>query len=162
MFFMSNLIYVLSYNIRSAYNIGAIFRTADGAGVNKIILGGYTPSPSHQKVSKTALGAEKNINWEKVSQSVKKIDELKKEGFQIIGLEIRKKIKFDFYYNFKPRFPCLLILGNETKGLPSRILKKCDKIITIPMRGKKESLNVSVAFGIVIYHLSNFKFKNYQ
>lgn len=80
---MSNLIYVLSYNIRSAYNIGAIFRTADGAGVNKIILGGYTPLPSHQKVSKTALGAEKNINWEKVSQSVKKLMNLKKKVFRL-------------------------------------------------------------------------------
>ncbi len=144
-------IVVICHNIRSAMNVGSIFRTADGAGVAKIWLTGYTPAPPHSGISKTALGAENFVGWEKRSGISTLIDKLKKEKYEIIALEKGKdSISLSAY---KPRKNTVLILGNEVRGLGEAILRKCDKIVEIPMRGKKESLNVSVAFGIAAYSL---------
>ena len=149
------IIYVLCDNIRSAHNVGSIFRTADAAGAAKIILGGITPTPvdkfgrAQKEIKKTALGAEKNVAWETTKNPARKIGELKKQGFQVVALEQRKG-SADFR-KFKPRFPLALILGNEVGGVSKSILRRADKIIEIPMRGKKESLNVAVAFGIAIF-----------
>ena len=144
--------YVILHNIRSAYNVGSIFRTADALGVSKIILGGYTPDPeNNSKISKTALGAEKSIKWEKVYKTTMAIKKIRKEGFGIIALEQTKKS-----YNiikYKPSFPLALLLGNETAGLSGAMLAKTDEVIEIPMLGVKESLNVSVAFGIAGFML---------
>jgi 23S rRNA (guanosine2251-2'-O)-methyltransferase len=144
-----NRLIVVCHNIRSAYNIGSIFRTADGAGVVKVYLTGYAPSPPHQGISKTALGAEKVVGWEKIAKIDAAIEKLKKEGYQIVALEQSKKSvplrKFKFKGNMA------LILGNEVRGLNKNTLAKCDAIVEIPMRGEKESLNVSVAFGIAAY-----------
>lgn len=144
-------IIVLVHNVRSAFNVGSIFRTADGAGVSQIILGGYSASPPHPKVLKVSLDAEKTVPYENCQQIWRKIDSLKKQGYQIIALEKNKQAKNIF--NFKPEKSAALILGNEKRGLSKKILKRCDKVVFIPMRGKKESLNVSVAFGIAIYQL---------
>jgi len=152
-------IYLVLHNIRSLHNVGAIFRTAEGLGVKKIYLTGYTPEPHdifgklRKDFTKTALGAEKYLEWEKVKNVFNLLRRLKKEKIQIIALEQSKSsvnIK-----KFKPRGKFALILGNEVRGVPKSVLKKCDKIIEIPMRGKKESLNVSVAAGIALYELSN-------
>ena len=148
---MKKSIYVIAHNIRSAYNVGSIFRTADAVGVEKIILGGYSPSPPHSGISKTALGAEKWMPFEKSVQTWRKVNQLKKKGFQIVALE--QSTKSIDYREFKPKFPLALILGNEVRGLSTQILNRCDAIIEIPMVGQKESLNVSVAFGIAIYQL---------
>ena len=158
---MTDDLYVILHNVRSAYNVGSIFRTADGAGVKKIYLTGYSPVPANNNeinktkaqkmLAKTALGAEKNVDWEKFKNLGKLIKQLKKENFQIVALEQNEE-SFD-YKEFKPRFPLALIAGNEVKGLDRRVLKKCDKIIEIPMQGKKESLNISVAVGIAMYKL---------
>lgn len=148
-----NKIIVVCHNIRSAFNIGSVFRTADGAGVEKIILGGYSAHPPHPKLAKTALGAEKVMVYERVWQTWRAIDELKKQGYDIVALEKCRGAKNIF--QFKPKFPLALVLGNEVRGLSQEILRRCDEIIFIPMAGGKESLNVSVAFGVAIYQLGN-------
>jgi len=146
---------VILDNIRSRENVGSIFRTADAAGVSKIYLCGITPTPPHEKISKTALGAENYISWEyhaKAGNLLQKL-KIKNQKLKIVALEQTKQSQNLFKY--KPRFPLVLVLGNEVKGLPQSILKKCDKKISIPMYGKKESLNVAVAFGVAAYQLTS-------
>ncbi len=140
-------IYLILHNVRSLHNVGSIFRTADAAGVSKIFLTGYTPEPA----PKTALGAEKYVSWGKIRYIVSLLKRLKKEQIKIIALE-QAKGAVD-YHRFKSKYPLALILGNEVRGISKSLLKKCDKIIQIPMRGKKESLNVSVAAGIALFSL---------
>ena len=146
--------YVICDNIRSLENIGSIFRTSDALGVSKIFLCGISGFPPNHKISKTALGAEKTIPFEYYKQTGRLIDKLKKDKINIIALEQSKDAISCL--KFKAKFPLALILGNEIKGISKAILKKCDKIIELPMAGKKESLNVSVAFGVVGYHIINF------
>ena len=157
---MKKELFLVLHDIRSAYNVGAIFRTADGAGVKKIYLSGYTCTPSKNKINitkaekmiaKTALGAEKVVAWEKVDDLTALADKLKKEGVKIVSLEeIKDSIDLK---KFKPDFPAALFLGNEIRGVSEDILKISDAIVSIPMRGKKESLNVSVAAGIAVYEI---------
>ena len=143
--------YVILDNIRSLENVGSIFRTSDALGVSKIFLCGITGKPPHHKISKTALGAENSVPFEYYKQTGRLIDKLKKDKINIVGLEQSKKSVL--ITKFKPKFPLALILGNEVKGISQNILKKCDKIIELPMKGKKESLNVSVAFGVAGYEI---------
>ncbi|QQG42666.1 MAG: TrmH family RNA methyltransferase [Candidatus Giovannonibacteria bacterium] len=152
------------HNIRSLHNVGSIFRTADAMGVSKIYLTGYTPGPHdifgklRKDFQKTALGAEKYMKWEKLRYIAVLIKRLKKEKIQIIALEQSKKslnLKKFSLGSRTSKSGIALILGNEVSGIPKSVLEKCDKIIEIPMRGKKESLNVSVAAGIALYALSN-------
>jgi len=147
--------FVVCDNIRSLENIGSIFRTADALGVSKIFLCGICGKPPHQKISKTALGAEKVIPWEYFKQTGRLIDKLKKDNIKIIALE-QDKNSFSLE-KFKPVFPLALIVGNEVKGISKTILKKCDEVIELPMKGKKESLNVSVAFGVAGYQIIKSK-----
>ena len=147
--------YIICDNIRSLENIGSIFRTADALGVDKIFLGGICGKPPHHKISKTALGAEENIPWEHHWQIWRVIDKLKKEKVNIIALEQTKNSVS--YTKFKPKFPLALIIGNEVKGISAGLIKRADRIIHLPMQGKKESLNVSVAFGVIGYYVQNFK-----
>jgi tRNA G18 (ribose-2'-O)-methylase SpoU len=137
------------YNIRSRHNVGSIFRTAESAKVKKIYLCGITPAPPHPKIDKVALGAQNLVPFEKCFSAIRVIKSLKKEGRKIISLEITKKSKNIFKTKFTG--PLALIIGNEVKGIPSKILKLSDEVVFIPMFGKKESLNVSVAFGVAIY-----------
>jgi|SRR3989344_6228377 len=145
--------YVICDNIRSLENIGSIFRTADALSVTKIFLCGISGRPPHNKISKTALGAEKTVTFEYYKQAWRLIDELKKQKIKIIALEQDKRAIP--YTKFKPAFPLALIIGNEVTGISKTILKKADKVVHLPMRGKKESLNVSVAFGVAGYHISS-------
>lgn len=146
-------IYVICHNIRSRHNVGSIFRTADAAGVAKIFLCGITPVPPHSNIEKVSLGAEKFVEWEKCKETWRVIDELKKEGVEIISLEQAKNsISLNSLKSAKKS--AALILGEEVKGLPDSILDRSDKIVHIPMYGRKESLNVSVAFGIAVYKLA--------
>lgn len=154
---------VLLDNIRSLHNVGSIFRTADGAGVEKLYLCGITPSPLNRfkevvpEIAKTALGAERSVAWEKREATLETIKQLKKEGYNIIAIE--QDPKSIPYYQLKahslPLSKTALVLGEEVHGLSSAILKKCDLILEIPMHGVKESLNVSVAFGIVAFHFTH-------
>ncbi len=143
--------YVICDNIRSLENIGSIFRTSDALGVSKVFLCGISGKPPHHKISKTALGAEETIPFEYYRQIGRLVDKLKKEKVQVVALEQDKKAIL--YTKLKPKFPLALIVGNEVKGVSKKILKKCDKIIFLPMHGKKESLNVSVSFGITGYNI---------
>ena len=152
---------VILHNIRSLYNVGSIFRTADAAGVSKIYLCGITPKPidvfgrPRAQLVKVSLGAEHYVEWEKVKVVSKLIDKLKKQKYKIFAIEQSKK-SIPYYKlhttNYKQKI--VLVLGNEIKGLPLSILKKADKILEIPMHGKKESLNVAVAFGIIAFHFA--------
>jgi len=142
-------IYIILHNIRSRYNVGSIFRTADGAGVNKIYLCGITPCPPHSRISKVALGAENYVPWEYTKQTWRLLKKLKNEGVYIAGVELNKKSIP--YYDFKPNHPLAIVLGAETTGLPSSILNRCNALVAIPMHGQKESLNVATATGIIAY-----------
>ena len=152
---------IIIHNVRSAYNVGSIFRTADGAGVAMVYLSGYSPFPADEKnifstnaqkmISKTALGAEKYVKWKKVSKIGPLIEKVRNEGYEIVALEqSEKSIQLE---KFNPKRKTVLIVGNEPKGIDAKILKNCDMIVEIPMMGKKNSLNVSVAFGIAAYHI---------
>ncbi|MFY9493365.1 MAG: TrmH family RNA methyltransferase [Minisyncoccia bacterium] len=140
---------LILHNIRSAYNVGAIFRTADAAGVGKIYLGGYTPTPANSKVAKVSLGAEKTVVWEKYFNTWRLAEELKSKKIRIVALEQSKNSRD--YRGFRPKFPLAVLVGNEVRGLSPRILKRASSVWHIPMRGKKESLNVAVAAGVFIY-----------
>lgn len=148
------MFYLILPNIRSRYNVGSIFRTADIFGIDKIFLTGYTPAPPHSRISKVALGAEKTVPWEKHKQTGRLINNLKRNGIKIVAAEATKNSQD--YRKWKPKEPLALVLGNEVEGLPRSILTKADQIIYIPMRGQKESLNVSVAAGILAAYARQF------
>jgi tRNA G18 (ribose-2'-O)-methylase SpoU len=144
-------------DIRSAINVGAIFRTADAVGVDKIYLVGVTPRPTDQygrvqkDIAKSALGAETWIKWEYKEKLLLLIKNLKKEGYEIVALEQNKE-SID-YRKYKKSNKFAFILGPEVTGLDKKILENCDKILEIPMHGKKESLNVSVACGVALFRI---------
>lgn len=148
---------VLLHNIRSTHNVGSIFRTADALGVSKIYLSGYTPTPvdkfnrPRKDIAKVALGAEKTVSWEYALSPEKIIKKLKVEKFQIIGLE-QAKNSVD-YKKVKVSKPVLFLVGSEVEGIESKLLSLCDIVAEIPMKGKKESLNVSVAFGVALFRI---------
>jgi len=153
---------VILYNLRSLYNVGSIFRTADAAGVEKIYLAGFTPAPldvfkkPRPRMLKVSLGAEKSVPWKKISQSstVKLLKDLKTKGYKILAIEQNKKsLPYYKIHKIKDFKKIALVMGNEIKGLPSSVLVQADKILEIPMLGRKESLNVSIAFAIVVYRL---------
>lgn len=144
-------IILLCQNIRSLYNVGSIFRTADAYGVAKIYLCGYTGAPPRDEISKVALGAEQWIPWETRKQTAGVIDFLRKNGYQIVALEQTKtSVPITLY---RPKYPLAIIIGNEVRGVTKAILKRSDMVAHLPMYGKKESLNVSVAAGIALAYL---------
>lgn len=140
---------ILLNNVRSLYNVGSIFRTADGAGVEKILLCGITGIPPDSKITKTALGAEKAVPWEFCASAKECIQRLKKKGCQIVLLEQTQESLP--YQDFEPKTPLCLVIGNETKGVSEDLLPYCDQAVEIEMSGLKNSLNVTVALGIVAY-----------
>jgi len=144
---------VVLNNIRSLYNVGSIFRSSDGAGVSKIYLCGITGHPPNAQISKTALGAEDHLKWEHVLDVLTLIRALKEDGYKIVLLEqTSTSIMYD---TFEPDDPVCLVLGNEIEGVSTSLVSLCDQAIEIEMEGIKNSLNVSVAFGIVAFHIKN-------
>lgn len=150
---------VILHNIRSVENVGAMFRTADAAGVQKIYLCGITPAPldrfgrKRKDLAKSALGAEEFVPWEQVKSLPGLLRRMRQDGYYIIAVEQDKNsIDYRKLTSHKLKAKKLaIIMGAEVEGVPQNILKKCDIIVEIPMRGKKESLNVSVAFGVVLF-----------
>jgi tRNA G18 (ribose-2'-O)-methylase SpoU len=151
--FMVSKFVIILPNIRSAHNVGAMFRTADGAGVDKIYLSGYTPCPPHPRLDKVSLGAEKWMLWEYVKQTGRLLKKLKNEGYHLVALE--QTPKSVNIYKWAPKFPLALVVGNEKTGITRSLLKYCDDQIELNMKGKKGSLNVSVAAGIAMYYISS-------
>lgn len=149
---------VVLYDIRSIHNVGSIFRTAEAAGAKVLYLAGVTPAPVDRfgrlraPFAKVALGAEKSILWKKISSTPALLRALRKEGYKIFAVEQAKGSK-PYFRISKIYRKIALIFGNEVAGLPPRILKEADGILEIPLAGKKESLNVSVAAGIVIFRV---------
>ena len=143
---------VAVHNIRSRHNVGSIFRTADAAGVAHLYLTGYTPRPPHPRINKVSLGAEQSVSWSHEAQLWRLIKKLKAAGVSILALE-NNVPRTQNLFSYKVRYPALLMVGGEVAGLSGAILKQADAILAIPMAGQKESLNVSVAFGIAAYYL---------
>jgi tRNA G18 (ribose-2'-O)-methylase SpoU len=149
---------LILHNIRSVHNVGSIFRTADAAGVSNIILSGYTPTPldrfgrERKDFVKVSLGAEHSVPWQQVKSLTPVLTQLKKEGYVLAALEQDKNSTPLFAY--KPQNKNVaLIVGNEVRGVSPALRQKVDVLLEIPTRGKKESLNVSVATGIALFAL---------
>jgi tRNA G18 (ribose-2'-O)-methylase SpoU len=150
---------VILANIRSTHNVGSIFRTADALGVDEIILSGTTPAPQDRfgreraDIAKVALGAEKSVLWKYEEDILVVIKNLKKSGYQIIAVE-QAKNSTD-YKKVKVAGKVAFIMGEEVEGINPEILKLAVVVAEIPMRGVKESLNVSVAFGVALFRMLN-------
>ena len=142
---------IILNNVRSLYNVGSLFRTADGVGVEKLWLCGITGIPPDPQISKTALGAEQSVPWEYRRKASEAIRELKSHSYKIVLLE--QTAGSIPYQEFEPEGPVCLVLGNEIGGVDDELLPLCDAAVEIEMAGLKNSLNVAVAFGIVAYHL---------
>lgn len=162
---MRNIVLVV-HNVRSAHNVGSLLRTADGLGIEQVYLTGYTPFPvmkndprlphlvqkADRQIHKTALGAENLINWQHEPDIAKLVKDLVARGYSVAALEQTKKsINLS---DFKPADRQVLIVGNEVGGLDKSVLEHCDQHVQIPMSGRKESFNVSIAAAIALYHLS--------
>ncbi len=147
-----NPIYALADNIRSLYNVGSIFRSSDGAMLNKLYLTGYTPYPPRKEIDKTALGATKTVPWIYYADPMDAIAELKEKKVKICILELTDK-SMPYYDVQITDFPLCFVVGNEISGVSKNIIDQADMGIEIPMFGHKQSLNVAVAYGIVLYDL---------
>lgn len=143
-------LHIILDNIRSAYNVGSIFRTADGTGSAQLYICGISPDKDHPKVKKTALGSTETVPSQYFKTTKEAIEALRKQNIPIFAVELDKNA-LDYR---KVQYPkeIVLILGHETEGIKRDILKLCDKIIFVPMHGKKESLNVATVAGIVMYN----------
>lgn len=151
----NNKFFIIAHNIRSLYNIGTMFRTADGAGVDQLFLTGYSGRPPRKEISKVALGAEESVPWQHYKNLSYLLKKLKKEGVKIVALEIGEQAIS--YLDFKPQFPLALLVGNEVRGVSKILLGQVDQQIFLPMNGIKESLNVGVAMAIATYHIASYK-----
>ncbi len=154
---MAKDFFVIAHNIRSLLNVGSIFRTSDAFGVTKIFLTGYTGRPDNtthkNKIAKSALGAENFVPWDYSKSPKRLISNLRKQYPKISIIALENNTKAISLHKFKPKFPLVLLLGEEVSGINKALLKLCDQVVEIPMQGQKESLNVSVAFGIAAYTL---------
>jgi tRNA G18 (ribose-2'-O)-methylase SpoU len=142
---------VLLDNVRSAYNVGAFFRAADGAGIERLHLAGITGAPPSNAITKTALGSEESVAWDHTWDAVALVERLHAEGREIVAIETTPRA-IDLF-DWKPRFPVCVLFGHEVDGLRPELERLADTHIRIPMLGVKHSLNVATAGGIVMYEL---------
>jgi len=138
-------------DVRSLYNVGAFFRTLDAAACEKLILGGITGYPPKRAISKTALGAEETVPWSRTNDTPGAVGELRKAGYEIAAIETSLRAVDVFDWN--PAFPVCLLFGHEVEGVRRDLLEMCDTHVRIPMLGRKHSLNVATAGGVVIFEL---------
>ena len=138
-------------NIRSLYNVGAFFRTADAAGLEGLYLCGITGRPPHRSISKTALGADANVRWECGADARPVVQKLRAEQYEIAAIET--SVRSVDLFDWEPTFPVCLIFGNEIEGIRPEVSALADTYVRIPMLGVKHSLNVATAGGVVIYEL---------
>jgi tRNA G18 (ribose-2'-O)-methylase SpoU len=153
---------VLLHNIRSVYNVGSIFRTADAAGFDHVYISGYTPTPidrfgrARNDLSKVALGSEKTVPWSSFTTIDEALEKLKQQNAHLLAVE-QSDTSFDYRAlkdNKSIKDEVVIIMGEETRGIELDVLNRVDATVEIPMRGDKESLNVSVAFGIIAYEIT--------
>lgn len=144
-------LYVIFENIRSRYNVGAMFRTSDAALITRLFLTGTTPCPPHKDIDKSALGATEVVAWEYQKTAREVIAELKQQSVLICALERAKAAAP--YTAFRYTFPLCLIVGNEVDGVSQEVLDLCDAAVEIPMLGKAHSLNVATAYGIALFEI---------
>jgi 23S rRNA (guanosine2251-2'-O)-methyltransferase len=142
---------VLLDNVRSLYNVGAFFRTADAAAVEKLYLCGITGRPPKRAISKTALGAEESVAWEHFRDAAEGIGGIRAAGYEIAAVETH--VHAVDLFDWAPRFPVCMIFGHEVDGIQPAVSALCDTHVRIPMLGAKHSLNVATAGGVVIYEL---------
>ncbi len=145
-----NPIFTIADNIRSLYNVGSLFRCSDGAMLSKLFLTGYTPHPPRKEIEKTALGATHTVPWEYYRNPLDAVAKLKEEKVKICVLELTTDSK-PYYKLERQDFPLCLVVGNEITGVSKELIEAADMAIEIPMYGHKQSLNVAVAYGIVLY-----------
>jgi tRNA G18 (ribose-2'-O)-methylase SpoU len=138
-------------NIRSLYNVGAFFRTADAVGLESLFLCGITGRPPHRSISKTALGAEASVRWECAADARPVLEQLRVKGYEIAAIET--SVRSVDLFDWEPAFPVCLIFGNEVDGIRPEVSGLADTYVRIPMLGVKHSLNVATAGGVVIYEL---------
>lgn len=138
-------------NVRSALNVGSVFRTADSFGVNELILCGITATPPSREIHKTALGAEVSVPYRYFNSTVEAIDCLKVEGFEIVAVEQAEQSIDLRNFEFDKSKNYAFILGNEVDGVSEQVIAMCDRVVEIEQRGVKKSLNVSVAAGVVLF-----------
>lgn len=144
-------VYALVENIRSMHNVGSLFRSSDAIRLAKLFLTGYTPSPPRREIDKTALGATDSVPWEFRKDSVQLVRELKEKGVRIVVVE-HTSDSID-YRKAAYSFPVCIVMGNEVDGVSEELVRLADQAVEIPMLGLKQSLNVSVAYGIMLYEL---------
>lgn len=157
-------IIVVAHNLRSTHNVGSLLRTAEGLGVQKVILSGYTPHPGHdndrrlpheadkisKQINKTALGAENSIKWEYHAEILEVLKKLKKDGYIVVAIE--QTDDGHLLHKYHPPHKIALVLGREVEGIEQDVLDACDVALEIPMFGKKESYNVVQAAAMAMYH----------
>ncbi len=157
-------IVLIAHNLRSCHNVGSLLRTAEGLGISRVILSGYTPYPKsevdprlpheankiHRQIAKTALGAEKCVPWEHVTTIEDSIEALKKDGFSVLAVE--QTVTSIQLPDFSPPEKLALIVGREVEGIEQEVLTLCDGSLEIPMFGRKESFNVVQAAAMAMYH----------
>lgn len=148
-------IVILLQDVEDAINIGSIFRTADAAGVNQIILTGSTQAPPDSKIGMLSRGMERSVPWEYFKNTEEAIEILKQKDFQIIAVELTEQSQL--YSKFEYQSKVCLVLGNEASGVYKKVLKLCDAHVAIPMLGKGPSLNVNVATAIAVYEVLRFR-----
>ena len=142
---------VILHDVRSLYNVGAFFRTADAVRLEQICLSGITGHPPHREIAKTALGAQDHVRWSRSSDPLGYIETLRNLEFEVAAVET-SSTAVDLF-DWQPRFPVALLFGHEVNGLDEALLAGCDTHVRLPMRGVKHSLNVATAGGVVLYEL---------
>ncbi len=148
---------ILLENIRSMYNVGAFFRAADATAAEPLILCGITAAPPHRGISKTALGAEETVRWERFEDPLSAAGQMRDRGYEIAAIETcRHAVDL---FDWVPKFPVCLVFGHEVDGITPALSELCDTHVRIPMLGLKHSLNVATAGGVMLYELLR-KYRN--
>jgi tRNA G18 (ribose-2'-O)-methylase SpoU len=138
-------------NVRSLYNVGSFFRTADAVRAEALIVGGITPSPDDPRIAKTALGAEATVRWSRCTDTIAALDQMRADGRDVVAIET--SLHAVDIFDWQPRFPVCVVFGHEVDGLSPTVLERCDTHVRIPTLGLKQSINVATAGGVVLYEL---------
>ncbi len=146
-----NPVHVVLDNLRSAYNVGSIFRTGDAAGVAHMHLCGMSAHPPHKKIEKTSLGAFEYVPWTYYERTADALDALHEQGISVVGIEVAPDAVAHTSYDWPQ--PVAVVFGNEVTGINEKTLRQCDAVVRIPMNGYKNSINVATAAGIILYEI---------